>query len=81
MTSREREIAGLVAEGLTNQAIATKLHLSPRTVESHVARVYRKIGVSSRAALASKWFAATPSDETSPMAWAHGRATGGSSPE
>ncbi|WP_405605270.1 AAA family ATPase [Streptomyces sp. NBC_01410] len=81
LTSREREIAGLVAEGLTNQAIATKLHLSPRTVESHVARVYRKIGVSSRAALASKWFAATPSDETSPMAWAHGRATGGSSPE
>ncbi|MEE1836807.1 helix-turn-helix transcriptional regulator [Streptomyces sp. SP17KL33] len=53
LTAREREVAGLVAEGLTNQTIATRLYLSPRTVESHVARVYRKTGVSSRAALAS----------------------------
>ena len=53
LTAREREIAGLVTEGLTNQTIATRLYLSPRTVESHIARVYRKTGVSSRAALAS----------------------------
>ncbi|MFG3498876.1 AAA family ATPase [Streptomyces sp. NPDC047928] len=53
LTSREREIAGLVAEGLTNQAVASRLCLSPRTVESHIARVYRKTGVSSRAALAT----------------------------
>lgn len=53
LTAREREITELVAEGLTNQTIATRLYLSPRTVESHIARVYRKTGVSSRAALAS----------------------------
>ncbi len=53
LTSREREIAELVAEGLTNQAVASRLCLSPRTVESHIARVYRKTGVPSRAALAT----------------------------
>ncbi|MBB5940060.1 helix-turn-helix transcriptional regulator [Streptomyces zagrosensis] len=53
LTPREREISALVAEGLTNQAVADRLCLSPRTVESHVARVYRKTGISSRAALAS----------------------------
>ncbi|MFG2871122.1 AAA family ATPase [Streptomyces sp. NPDC048338] len=53
LTPREREISALVAEGLTNQAVADRLGLSPRTVESHVARVYRKTGVVTRAALAS----------------------------
>ncbi|MFJ2768125.1 AAA family ATPase [Streptomyces sp. NPDC087300] len=53
LTPREREISALVAEGLTNQAVAARLCLSTRTVESHVARVYRKTGVTSRAALAS----------------------------
>lgn len=53
LSRREREVADLVAEGLTNQAVAEKLHLSTRTVESHVARVYRKTGVGSRAALAA----------------------------
>ncbi|MBD0710813.1 response regulator transcription factor, partial [Streptomyces sp. CBMA291] len=53
LTPREREISVLVAEGLTNQAVAERLCLSPRTVESHVARVYRKTGVETRAALAS----------------------------
>ncbi|MFE0177719.1 AAA family ATPase [Streptomyces sp. NPDC059002] len=53
LTPREREISALVAEGLTNQAVAERLCLSTRTVESHVARVYRKTGVTSRAALAS----------------------------
>ncbi|MFE7517227.1 LuxR C-terminal-related transcriptional regulator, partial [Streptomyces sp. NPDC057540] len=53
LTPREREISALVAEGLTNQAMADRLGLSPRTVESHVARVYRKTGVETRAGLAS----------------------------
>ncbi|MFE7598539.1 AAA family ATPase [Streptomyces sp. NPDC057494] len=53
LTPREREISALVAEGLTNQAMADRLSLSPRTVESHVARVYRKTGVETRAGLAS----------------------------
>jgi len=53
LTTRERQVAGLVAEGLTSSAIAEKLCLSRRTVESHIARIYQKAGVSSRAALAS----------------------------
>ncbi|SED86942.1 LuxR family transcriptional regulator [Streptomyces sp. TLI_105] len=53
LTPREREVSALVAEGLTNQAVADRLCLSPRTVESHVARVYRKTGVETRAGLAS----------------------------
>lgn len=60
LTAREREIAGLVAEGLTSPAIAERLCLSRRTVETHVSRIYRKTGVSSRAALAAL-IAARPS--------------------
>ncbi|MEV1054982.1 AAA family ATPase [Streptomyces sp. NPDC049887] len=51
LTAREREIADLVAEGLTSPAIADRLCLSRRTVETHISRIYRKTGVSSRAAL------------------------------
>lgn len=53
LTARELEIAGLVAEGLSNQAIATKLYLSRRTVESHLSAIFRKAAVPSRSALAS----------------------------
>lgn len=53
LTAREREVAELVAEGLTNQAIATRLYLSPRTVETHLSRVYRKTDVATRAGLAA----------------------------
>ncbi|WP_329223497.1 AAA family ATPase [Streptomyces sp. NBC_01485] len=52
LTTREREIAELVAEGLSNQAIATKLYLSRRTVETHLSAIYRKTSVPSRSALA-----------------------------
>jgi DNA-binding NarL/FixJ family response regulator len=51
LSSREREIARLAVEGLTNRAIADKLVLSKRTVENHLQRVYTKFGVSSRAEL------------------------------
>ncbi|MEU9324468.1 AAA family ATPase [Streptomyces canus] len=60
LTAREREIAELVADGLTSPAIAEQLCLSRRTVETHISRVYRKTGVSSRAALAGLMAGLTP---------------------
>ena len=44
-------MAQLAAEGLTSKAIADRLVLSPRTVESHLYRVFTKLGVRDRAAL------------------------------
>ena len=52
VTSREVDVLLLVAEGLTNTAIAQKLVLSPRTVETHVANLVAKTGVPNRGALA-----------------------------
>lgn len=56
LSARELEIAALVADGLTNRAIAEHLFLSPRTVEKHIEHVMNKIGVDSRAAIAA-WHA------------------------
>jgi predicted ATPase/DNA-binding CsgD family transcriptional regulator/Tfp pilus assembly protein PilF len=50
LTSREIEVLGLVAAGMTSARIARELYLSPRTVEAHITSIYHKIGVSSRAA-------------------------------
>jgi DNA-binding NarL/FixJ family response regulator len=52
LTTREREIAELVAQGKTNRVIADSLYLSPRTVDAHVRRILTKFGVTSRAAVA-----------------------------
>jgi predicted ATPase/DNA-binding CsgD family transcriptional regulator len=53
LTRREVEIAGLLAEGLTNREIATRLVISPRTVEAHVDHILTKLGMTSRAQVAS----------------------------
>jgi DNA-binding CsgD family transcriptional regulator len=52
LTRREREVATLVAEGRTSKEVAEMCFLSVRTVENHLARIYNKLGVSSRAELA-----------------------------
>lgn len=52
LSRREREIATLVAEGRTSREVAEHLVIGVRTVESHLARVFRKLGISSRAELA-----------------------------
>jgi DNA-binding CsgD family transcriptional regulator len=57
LSTREFEVARLVAEGLTNHAIAERLHLSPRTAENHVQHVLDKLGFDSRSQIAA-WFAA-----------------------
>ncbi|HHQ48071.1 MAG TPA: LuxR family transcriptional regulator, partial [Acidobacteria bacterium] len=48
---REREVARLAARGYTAREIAERLYISTRTVESHLARIYPKLGVASKAEL------------------------------
>jgi DNA-binding CsgD family transcriptional regulator len=52
LTDAEREVAHLVGEGLRNAEIAERLFVSRRTVESHVSRLYTKLGAEHRVALA-----------------------------
>jgi len=52
LTPAERRVAALVAEGRTNREVAAALFLGQRTVETHLTRVYAKLGVRSRAELA-----------------------------
>jgi DNA-binding NarL/FixJ family response regulator len=49
LTQREREVLGLVADGLSNKQIARELSVSERTVKFHVASLFRKLGADNRA--------------------------------
>lgn len=53
LSAREREVASLVAAGKRNREVAAALFLSEKTVETHLAHIYDKLGVRSRAALAT----------------------------
>jgi non-specific serine/threonine protein kinase len=63
LTTREREIARLIAAGRSNQEIADQLFLSRRTVQTHVANMLRKLDLPSRSALAA-WQASSASPRT-----------------
>lgn len=56
LSDREREVAALGRDGLSNRQIAERLHLSVRTVENHMSRALRKLGYRTRADL-SRWAA------------------------
>ena len=49
---KELQVALIVAEGATNKEAATALFLTPKTIEFHLAKIYRKLGVRSRTELA-----------------------------
>ncbi|MBW0114288.1 ATP-binding protein [Pseudonocardia abyssalis] len=53
LTRREREVAGLVAAGLTNREIAAQLVIAPRTADGHVERILSKLGVRRRSMVAA----------------------------
>ena len=50
LTAREREVLALVAEGLTDRGIAERLWLTPKTVETHVRHILRKLDLPAGAA-------------------------------
>jgi DNA-binding CsgD family transcriptional regulator len=54
LTPIERQVVDLVAEGLTNPQIGERLFISKRTVQAHLARIFPKLGVSSRSELAAE---------------------------
>ena len=59
LTPQELQVALYVADGRTNREVAASLFISPKTVELHLSRIYRKLGVRSRTELA-RVHAATP---------------------
>jgi len=60
LTATEERVASMAATGQTNRQVAQALFLSPRTVETNLARIYRKLGVSSRAELGVAMTRRTP---------------------
>jgi DNA-binding NarL/FixJ family response regulator len=48
LTDREREVLSLIAQGYTNQAIAERLVISPRTLRNHISSIFSKLQVTSR---------------------------------
>ena len=57
LTARQREIVGLIAEGLTNEAIAERLVVAPATVKWHVKQILAKTGAANRAEVVAKMLA------------------------
>ena len=53
LTAREREVAVLLAEGLTNAELARRLYISPKTAAVHVSNILMKLGMGSRAEVAA----------------------------
>ena len=67
LTPTERQVAELVADGLSSKAVAEKLFLSVRTVDANLTRIYQKMNVKSRTEMAAKLREERPPDsEASP---------------
>jgi FixJ family two-component response regulator len=68
LSAREREVLGLIVEGLTNKEIGRALGLSPRTVETHRANLFEKLGEASLAQLIRRYAALVEAADTVPAA-------------
>ena len=68
LTKREQEVLGLVAQGMSNRQIASKLFLSEATVKVHVRHIYEKLGVRNRAEAATRAARYAATSATSPDA-------------
>ena len=69
LTPSERSVAELAASGMPNRDVAARLRISPKTVEANLTRVYRKLGIRSRAELGhrmSQLRAEDPTGEETP---------------
>lgn len=66
LTSSERVVVSLVAEGLSNPQIGERLSVSRRTVSTHLYRIFKKVGVSSRAELVAVAVRKELSDSSAP---------------
>ncbi|MDX3382900.1 helix-turn-helix transcriptional regulator [Streptomyces niveiscabiei] len=55
LSRREREVAALVAQGMTNRQVAAELSLSPRTADRHVENIRARLGFTCRAQIAAWW--------------------------
>jgi len=55
LTPSEREVAVLIAAGMTNGQVATRLHISPHTVDGRLRRVFAKLGVNTRVELTAEY--------------------------
>jgi DNA-binding CsgD family transcriptional regulator len=64
LTPAEQRVADLAGSGLTNRQVAAALYISPKTVESSLARVYRKLEIRSRAELGAHSAVHAPADDT-----------------
>jgi DNA-binding CsgD family transcriptional regulator len=58
LTEGERRVAELAARGMTNREVAAALFISPKTVDANLGRIYRKLGIASRAELGARMAAA-----------------------
>jgi DNA-binding NarL/FixJ family response regulator len=64
LTPREREIMGLIAEGLSNHQIAAHLVISPKTVKNHIRGAYHRMGVHGRRQAVRHWWRNGPDRQT-----------------
>ena len=66
VTPRQAEILTLVASGLSDKQIASRLGVSPRTIQSHIDRLYLQYGLHKRTALIAAWVREHPTGRATP---------------